>query len=157
MVQLALSGILFFKLVAAENQQAVALSATPPLQHNDPALTLNTLPALTDSTHRQTTFNGQQIRQIVREEIIAALNNHAMTALDQPIGKQAPVYDDIETQYRRELALLQMETLKSQVEVTSAELNELMADIAKLDPENRIELFQLLNRAMNRGEIKGHL
>lgn len=60
-------------------------------------------------------------------------------------------------QYQRELVLDELESLKGRDEVASGELDELMSKMAQLDPETRTEMFRMLNQAMNRGEIKGHL
>ena len=51
----------------------------------------------------------------------------------------------------------EFEYLLQQEEITGVEMEKLLGDIAQLDPERRTEMLGMLNRAMNRGEIKGNL
>ena len=48
-----------------------------------------------------------------------------------------------------------MELLRQQEQVSTAELDRLMAEIVKLDPETRKEKLVELTKAMNQGDING--
>ena len=101
--------------------------------------------------------DNQQLRLIIREELAAVLGQYALADQNETPAQEPPVYDEIEMQYQRELVLEEMEALKDQIEVSSGDLERQMGDIAKLKPEHRSELFKILNQALNRGEINGHL
>ena len=105
----------------------------------------------------QTGPDNQQLRLIVREELAAALSHYELAAQNSTPDQEPPVYDEVEMQYRRALVLEELEALKGQVEASNVELERLMGDIARLNPEARTELTKMLNQALNRGEIKGHL
>ena len=105
----------------------------------------------------QTAPDNQQLRLIVREELAAALSHYELAAQNTTPDQEPPVYDEVEMQYRRALVLEELEALKGQVEASNGDLERLMGDIARLNPEARTELSKMLNQALNRGEIKGHL
>jgi len=101
-------------------------------------------------------LDGQQVRRIVREELLAARINNSPAQNSEPVPADKG-YDLVEMQYQKDLLIEELDFLKEQDEVTTMELDRLMGDIARLDPENRTELMKMVNRAMNRGEIKGKL
>ena len=124
---------------------------------NEPVSTADIHPSPDNAMSGQVGSDDQQLRLIIREELAKALSQSELAVQNTRPDQEPPVYDEIEMQYRRELALEELEALKGQVEVSSGELERLMGDIARLNPEARTELMKTLNQAMNRGEIKGHL
>jgi len=149
--------LLFLKLESHEDRIDEILRSTAQINNNEPTTKPFTLPARDSSINGQPGPDSQQIRQIIREELAAAFGDSELMAQNTTPAQENPVYDEVEMQYQRELVLQEMEALKDQIEVSSGDLDRLMGDIAKLKPEDRAELFKMLNQALNRGEIKGHL
>ena len=102
-------------------------------------------------------IDSAEIRKIVREELRAARQEWASAESREPDPAGQPIYDEAEMQDRQDRILSDLDYLKGQDEVSQAELDLLLAEIARLDPERRSEMFKELNRAMNRGEIRGNL
>ena len=127
------------------------------INDSEPVSAADIQPSQDSSMAGQTGLDNQQLRMIVREELAAALSHYELAAQNTTPAQETPVYDEVEMQYRRQLVLEELEALKSQAEVSSGELERLMGDIARLNPEARTELIKILNQALNRGEIKGHL
>jgi hypothetical protein len=157
LVQVALVFLLFFKLESHEDRLDEILRSTLQIDQNEPNAKPVTLPSEDNIIDGQPGPDSQQLRLIIREELAAAFDKNEMMARNATPTQEPPVYDEVEMQYRRELVLEEMQALKDQIEVSSGDLERLMGDIAKLNPENRTELFKMLNQALNRGEIKGHL
>ena len=101
-------------------------------------------------------LDGQEVRRIVREELLAVRSSDSLAKNSEPVPTD-PVFDEAEMQYQRDLVTRELDFLKEQDEVTTMELDRLMGDIAQLDPQSRTEMLKMLNRAMNRGEIKGNM
>ena len=101
--------------------------------------------------------DGRQLRQIIREELQAALAGGDLSVPDEAAESEAPVYDDVEMALRKEWIQEELEQLKRKDAVSSMELNQLISAIARLDPERRSEMMREVNRAINQGEINGHL
>ena len=158
-MQSVVGGLLFLKLESIEAGLTQSLKPTTPAVHSSSVDKADTLSpsAGVNVSNSQHSCSNHQWRQILREELLSLSSDPARTMPNETPASSNDKYDDIETQYRRELALIQIESLKTQTEVSSTELNELISNIAKLDPDNRTELLQILNRAMNQGEINGHL
>ena len=91
------------------------------------------------------------------KELRAARQEWAAAEGREPDSAGQPTYDEAEMQDRQDRILSDLDYLRGQDEVSQAELDLLMAEIARLDPERRSEMFKELNRAMNRGEIRGNL
>jgi hypothetical protein len=102
-------------------------------------------------------IDSAEIRRIVREELRAARQEWAAAAGREPDPAGQRIYDEAEMQDRQDRIRSDLDYLKAQDEVSQAELDLLLAEIARLDPERRSEMFKELNRAMNRGEIRGNL
>lgn len=101
-------------------------------------------------------LDGQEVRRIVREELLAVRGTDSPAQNSEPVPAD-PVFDEAEMQYQRDRVTRELDFLKEQDEVTTMELDRLMGDIAQLDPQSRTEMLKMLNRAMNRGEIKGNM
>ena len=110
-----------------------------------------------DSTVAATSLDAGVVRRIVREE----LRNAGVFAAAEPElpeeSFEMQVYDQVDLEYRRGLIIDEMELMKQEEEVSTADLNRLLSEISSLDPERRSELLAMLNAAMNRGEIRGRL
>ena len=157
LVQVALVFLLFLKLESQEDRLDEILRSSAQIYHGEPDSNPVTLPSRDNLVDGQPGPDSQQLRRIIREELAVAFGNNEMMARKATPTQEPPVYDEVEMQYRRELVLEEMQALKDQIEVSSGDLERLMGDIAKLNPENRTELFKMLNQALNRGEINGHL
>jgi hypothetical protein len=59
--------------------------------------------------------------------------------------------------HRREAIAQQIETYRATGTITDAQMQELQADIAKLDEASRKQMMSRLLRALNSGDIKGRL
>ena len=157
LVQVALVFLLFFKLESHEDRLDEILRSTSQIDQNEPNAKPVTLPSEDNIIDGQSGPDSQQLRLIIREELAAAFDENEMMARNATPAQEPPAYDEVEMQYQRELVIEEMQALKDQIEVSSGDLERLMGDIAKLKPEDRTELFKMLNQALNRGEIKGHL
>ena len=104
----------------------------------------------------QAGVGSRELRRIIREELAAGHTRTAPASAPVPVPAQ-PEIDEIEMAYRRDEVADELEYLKERGDVSTMELDRLLARIARLDPQARTEMMNELNRAMNRGEIKGHL
>jgi hypothetical protein len=149
-VQITLVLLLFAKLDSLESR--VNELSSPPESASEN--TVATAEVVEDEA--TSGLDARVLRRIVREELLAARSSQE--AGDRSAAEnEPPMYDEAEMQYRRELVIQEIEYLKEQVDVSTAELEQLMGNIAQLDPARRTELMGLLNQAMNRGEIRGKL
>jgi hypothetical protein len=152
-LQTVLLVILFFRLGSFDDRLDGLMQAAGQISEVSPAVVETT-------DHEQAGpapgIDSLQVRQIVREELRAALDDSSRVAQDSSTEFDQPVYDNVEMQQRQEWILDQIDLLKQQDSVSSMELDRVMAAIARLDPERRTEMLRELNRAINKGEIKGH-
>jgi len=156
-VQIALAIFLISKLESHEDRiDALVVTEAQPIASGS-TTGLSTLSSRDNSIDGQTGDDNQQLRRIIREELQAALSHIDSNSQTTNPNQETPVYDALEMQYQRELVIQELEALKQQAEVTGGELERLMGDIAKLNPEARTEMINMLNQALNRGEIEGHL
>lgn len=148
--------LLAFGLVKfnAFEQSLAQLEQRPPANNE-----VMNVPASSDQLSQGTqTFelDTELVRTIIREELQhALLAIESATTVTQEVSE--PGLDPVEMAYRAERVLLQLDQLKASTEVSSAELDDLIAEMATLDPASRTELLKDLNRALNSGEIKGRL
>lgn len=153
-VQIALLLMWTIKLDSFEDRMDVLTESTGQIQNSEAVVMT---PPPDESVAAQTGLDSQQLRRIIRQELQAALNGSELAARNSATDPQEPVFDDVEMQYQQDLIIEELDILKEQDEVSSMELDNLLGAIARLDPERRTEMFKMLNRAINRGEIKGHL
>ena len=154
LAQIVLVLVLLMKLGSFEDRMDVLAHSVGQLHEND---LVAIVPMGNKPVVARTGFESQQLRQIIREELRALGNSNQVAAQQSKPDQAAPVIDEAEMLYRRDLAEQDLEFLKEQDEISPGELDKLMGDIARLDPPARDELFKMLNQAMNRGEIKGIL
>ena len=151
-VQTVLVLLLFMKIDSYESR--ITQPAQSSEQTDTSAPLLITSPREVSVVDNSSLTSGQ-LRRIIREELNAiSLNNELMLA-SSGSAQETPIFDDVEMQYRRELVVDKFELLKGQGEVSTGEIENLMGEIARLDPERRTAMMKILNEAMNRGEIKG--
>lgn len=153
LAQLALIALLYLSFRSLEQKVDMALQPAGPVAAvggleaapGDPASPAPAAAGLDIAT----------LRRIIREELRAARPAESIAAEPQAGAAEQPVYDDTDMQRRQERIWADMDYLRAQDEVSSAELDLLLAEIARLDPARRTEMLGELSRAMNRGEIKG--
>ena len=150
-IQIALTLVLVVKLGSFENHRNTVAQPIPLQTSAKVAIVPDEPKSVADHTR----LSEFQLRRIVREELLRVMPADAVVESEKALSQ--PVLDPVEMQYQRKLVVQELEYLKEQDVVTTAELDKLLGDIAHLDPESRIDLLGMLNRAMNRGEIKGNL
>lgn len=100
--------------------------------------------------------NEQAIRRIIREELAAHLELlESIQGDNRPTPKEDPV-SPAEYQQRLDLANQQLEYYIQQGVISNAEMANLQMNIARLDPESRKNLLNLLSQAINSGDLDGH-
>lgn len=93
-----------------------------------------------------------RLRAIVREELAQS------DARADPAPTVAPRPRDVSADlHRREVIAQQIEAYRATGTITDAQMQELQADIAKLDEASRKQMMSRLLRALNSGDIKGRL
>lgn len=157
LVQLVLVLLLWMKLESYEARIDELAQSAAPINNGEPVSITDTEASQDNSMAGKAGLDNQQLRLIIREELAAALSYRELAANNTTPAMEPPVYDELEMQYQRQLVLEELDALKGQAEVTGVELDKLMADIARLKPESRVEMIKKLNQALNRGEIKGNL
>lgn len=96
-----------------------------------------------------------EMRRIVREEVAALLNS--MPAQAQPLEEPGPEpVSAAEYEQRLDLANQQLEYYIREGEISRSEMADLQANIARLDPESRRHMLNLLSRAISSGDLDGH-
>lgn len=98
-----------------------------------------------------------RLRQIIRDEL-QALELLAIEG-QQPTPDEGPsvTVGPAEAVASRDAVANRLAYYRSKGSVSSAEMQALQIDIARLDPSSRTEFLSELNRAMNSGELKGAL
>lgn len=107
------------------------------------------------------TLDEAQLRRIIRDELGEVLNARRTTAtghedngLENGGNRQRNTAED---EYRATFVEQQLEYYKSVGEITPLQMQDLQAEIARLDHADRRQALSNLMRAMNAGEIRGHL
>lgn len=150
LLQTLLIALLYAKVDAVEeqvNQAAAPIAIEMPQPVSDPA----PAPPVQSSN-----IDKAELRSIIREELRHAPLEWAAVQRENE-ASSGPFYDEAEMEKARNNVMRSLDYLRTQDEVSQAELDLLLADIARLDPERRSEAMKELNRAMNRGEIRGNL
>ncbi|HEX4969793.1 MAG TPA: hypothetical protein VFV69_01990 [Steroidobacteraceae bacterium] len=93
-----------------------------------------------------------RLRAIIREELVQsdARADATPTAAPRPHDMSAQLH-------RREVIAQQIEAYRATGTITDSQMQELQADIAKLDEASRKQMLSKLLRALNSGDIKGRL
>lgn len=151
-VQTVLLVVLYIKVNGLESSLEVASDHS----QSDP-LALVQEPESDATPQTTSATDAEMLRRIVREELRAITPLMANQSEPPSESNETRVYDQVELEYRRSLILDEMELMKQEEEVSTADLNQLMGEIALLDPERRSEMLAELNAALNRGEIRGRL
>lgn len=154
LAQLLLIALLYLKLSALEEQVEVAAQSTVTAGQDARHSRQGRADAPPSGTQ---VIDSAELRRVVREELRAARLEWAAPARQEPDPAGQPIYDEAEMQSRQDRIRSDLEYLKRQEDVSQAEFDLLLAEISQLDPERRSEALKELNRAMNKGEIRGNL
>jgi hypothetical protein len=103
------------------------------------------------------TVDEAWLRRIIREELARQHNRPASehnASAAQPTPPRAATAADLQ---RRDNISQRIEAYAATGAITDAQMSELQADIARLDPANRRQMMSKLVRSMNSGDIKGRL
>jgi hypothetical protein len=97
------------------------------------------------------------LRRIIREEL-AQQHDRPATEHNTPAGRPTPpraaTAADLQ---RRDNISQRIDAYAATGAITDAQMMELQADIARLDPANRRQMMSKLVRSMNSGDLKGRL
>lgn len=151
-MQTLLVVVLLVKVNAFEARLDETVQPAKPVQADAITISQTASPELAATP---SSLGGRQVRRIIREELRGLARSNALSVQTSESVSQSPVYDETEMQYQQQLVIEEMDLLKQQETVSGMELESLMADIAKLDPETRTEMMKELTQSMNRGEING--
>lgn len=136
---------------------ALAFLLAKALDSPDPAS--QTAPAMQyqDTGETFSSADEQLLRRIVREELGRQLPGAAPAG--QPDQAPAGAPTDAAADQRSQLQLVetQLEYYRVQGAISAVEMQNLQAEIAKLDPATRKQMLARLVKAMNAGEIRGAL
>lgn len=146
--------LLFMKIDAFEDRLDVSGRSGIHAQESE---LVTVIPKQGEMVVTQTGLDSRQLRQILREELRGIARSDELQVQTFTQESETHVYDETEMQYRQELVLEELDLLKQQAEVSSGELDSLLGDIARLDPETRSEMLSKVSQAINRGEIKANL
>ena len=153
LLQIALLLAIFGKIVLSEDTPAEQRSSEP---RRTPGLVVPSFERQT-ATNEPASFDEQLLRDIIRDELAAFSRNWSgggqMAAVEE-------VYDPVveaEREARRHDVEQQIEYYSSVGAISTAEMQRLKSEIARLDPDSRIAMMQKLVRALNTGAIDGRL
>ena len=101
--------------------------------------------------------NEEQLRAIIRDELRAHVENRPQNG-DQVDTAAPPTLAELaEYDRRRDEVAQQLVYFTSIGRISDGEMQQLQADIAKLDPAGRKEMLRQLTQALNSGQIEGRL
>lgn len=101
--------------------------------------------------------NEYQLRQIIREELVAQLGDRSgPEPQTNPSIRPSPA-DQVGIENQRELIAQQLEYYASIGSISDSDMQKLQTDIAKLDDAGRTEMLRELTRALNSGRLEGQL
>jgi hypothetical protein len=158
LLQIALISLLFLRLDSIESQvDELAAGSAPAADLRPLAGAGERTGGSGEQAGMRTGADHSELRRLIREELEAFRGDLAAQQQEPAAEPPGPIIDEAEMRYRRDLVRMELEYLKEQGDVSTGELDRLMGNIARLDPEGRTEMLGLLNQALNRGEIRGQL
>jgi len=98
-----------------------------------------------------------RLRAILREELAQEHNRPVAESLPAAPSPAPPHNPSAAELQQRDLVAQQIEAYRAVGMITDAQMQELQADIAKLDAVSRKQMLSKLTRALNTGDIKGRL
>ena len=101
-------------------------------------------------------IDEERLRAILREELAQEHNRPVAESLPAA-PSPAPYNPSAAELQQRDLVAQQIEAYRAVGTITDAQMQELQADIAKLDAVSRKQMLSKLTRALNTGDIKGRL
>jgi len=113
------------------------------------------LPAATSAPAGASQVDEERLRALLREE----LAQEHIRPVEEPIPTDAvrPRTPSSAELQQRDGVAQQIEAYRATGTITDAQMQELQADIARLDAASRKQMLSKLTRALNTGEIKGRL
>jgi len=111
-------------------------------------------PASTSASVEAPRIDEERLRSILREELAQEHNRPVAASSPAPAPPRNPSAAELQ---QRDLVAQQIEAYRSVGTITDAQMQELQADIAKLDAVSRKQMLSKLTRALNTGDIKGRL
>jgi len=159
LVQTSLLLLLFGKVIAIDNRMLAAERTSNTTPAND---FFDLRPAADLLSERQSLSNDSfpdeyQLRQIIREELIAHVDVHGMSKRREEAVVVPSPGEVVDYQRRRDSVQQQLEYFSSVGRISAIEMHTLQRDIATLDNASRREMLGRLTRAMNSGEFEGNL
>ncbi len=100
-----------------------------------------------------TVIDEERLRSIIREELGAELGQ--LSNGERAAVPPAPPQDRMQAEQQQ--VLQQIQYFSSVGRISTAEMQKLQMDIAKLDAASRTAALQELNRALNSGRLDGRL
>lgn len=130
---------------------ALVVHAFRELPHTEPDARSAT-PTASAAATIAPSLDEQHLRAVVREELaLFDVQGDASPAVaPQPRNPSVDFH-------QREVIAQQIEAYRAIGTITDAQMQELQADIARLDVSNRKQMMSKLLRALNSGDIKGRL
>ena len=150
LAQLAILVLLLVKVVSLDNALSETMAEQPVAPSN------STLSMPESGSHvTSAPIPEDRLREIIREELVAQLNDVAGAQTDAAPAP-SPV-DDTEFQYRRELVAQRLQYYANVGQITRQEMDELQGQIAALKEGDRQAMLRELVRTLNTGAIEGRL
>jgi hypothetical protein len=129
----------------------------PPEQQKLPQQNYTTKTHLSTPPKTNIALNENQIRQIVRSEVLAAL---ASTQQNENITNKKQKETNITEEELEEAKVLVANDINYYIgngEISPVQMSDLQEKIARLDLKSRKQMFAKLVSAMNSGQIEGQL
>jgi len=154
LVQTSILLLLLGKIMLLEEEAAVAGRAgQSTLVNHD----LTNSRSQSNSRNTNVYADEDRLRQIIREELAAQPGGGFAPANQVDTVAASNPTNTAENQRQRELVTQQLEYFSSVGNISNMDMQKLQGEIAKLDNAGRKEMLGKLTRAMNSGQIDGHL
>ena len=154
LVQTGILLVLLGKIVLFEEETTVAGHAEENTLVSDD---LTNTQSQSNSSDTSSYADEDRLRQIIREELAAQPDGRFGPAKQVDAVFASSSTDNAENQYQRERVAQQLNYYMSVGSVSDADMQELQGEIAKLDEASRTEMLRKLTRALNSGQLEGHL
>jgi len=150
LVQFAAIVFLYNMLVEIDNKLTPALAAGQNASVSD---------ALANDPFQSYSYDAypdeERLRQIIREELGAALGEGSGPGQYAAPDNTFASIDPVELEQRRDTVDQQLEYYASVGSISDTDMQKLQMDIAKLDEAGRKEMLSKLTHAMNSGRLEG--
>ena len=154
LVQTGILLLLLGKIMLLEEETAVAGHAG---QNTLVSHDLSNTQSQNNSRGTNVYADEDRLRQIIREELAAQPGGGFAPSNQVNAVAASGSVDSAKNQQQKELVTQQLEYFSSVGSISNTDMQKLQGEIAKLDNAGRKEMLGKLARAMNSGQIKGHL